>query len=197
MRHIRGTLLVVVALLAGCTTGVADPPPTRVSDPPVSTDLMRQWFIGAHQLTLCRATLEFAMDGSIYGSTGLQAFAGSWHAENDKLTISEITAGSLLTGCERDEFDPESLVGAQLSVTGRVLKVGDLTLKTSKTSAETLAPALVGLPEDYAIRLVTGTGLQVRVVTIDGTGQTITDDLRPDRINLDVEDGVVTKAEVY
>jgi hypothetical protein len=137
------------------------------------------------------------MDGSVYGSTGLQSFAGSWEAENDRLTITEVTAGSLLTGCERDEFDPEALIGAELTVTGRVLKVGDLTFRTSRTSAETLAPALVGLSEDYAIRLVTGTGLQVRVVTIDGTGQIITDDRRSDRINLDVEDGVVTKAEVY
>jgi hypothetical protein len=56
------------------------------------------------------------------------------------------------------------------------------------------APGLVGRTEDEATAAADDQGWSVRVVARDGAAQVRTEDLREDRVNLVVEDGVVTAA---
>lgn len=58
------------------------------------------------------------------------------------------------------------------------------------------ADTLVGLPEDDATEAATRAGYTVRVVSRDGEGFAITMDYSPTRIDLDVDEGVVTAARV-
>ncbi|MDP2293233.1 MAG: hypothetical protein Q8M22_18775 [Actinomycetota bacterium] len=51
---------------------------------------------------------------------------------------------------------------------------------------------LVGLSLDEATKVAEENGWSVRVSTLDGEGQVVTDDLRPNRVNVAVTDGVVT-----
>lgn len=51
---------------------------------------------------------------------------------------------------------------------------------------------LVGLPIDEATKVAEENGWIVRVSTLDGEGQAVTDDLRPNRVNVAVTDGIVT-----
>jgi len=55
---------------------------------------------------------------------------------------------------------------------------------------------VVGLAEDEAIKVITEYGWTARVVSIDGVGQPVTMDLRMDRLNLDVTNGIVTAISV-
>ena len=52
--------------------------------------------------------------------------------------------------------------------------------------------ALVGLPLDEATKVAEELGWEVRVSTLDGVSQALTMDLRSNRVNVAVADGVVT-----
>jgi hypothetical protein len=60
-----------------------------------------------------------------------------------------------------------------------------------------LAEEVVGSSEDDAVGRIEEAGYVARVVERDGEAFIVTDDLRPDRINLWVEAGRVTRAEAY
>jgi hypothetical protein len=62
--------------------------------------------------------------------------------------------------------------------------------------AEAVAADLVGLSEDDALAIVQERGFEARVVARDGEEFAVTDDYRLDRINLRIEAGVVTAADV-
>lgn len=63
-----------------------------------------------------------------------------------------------------------------------------------KDAASTDLKALVGLSESEARARAEGDGYVVRVIFRDGEPLPATKDFRPDRVNLAVEDGVVTGA---
>lgn len=67
----------------------------------------------------------------------------------------------------------------------------------SPTELEALAAHLVGVDEADAITRIEGLGATARVVSRDGQGNAVTDDLRMDRVNLEIANGVVTSASVY
>jgi hypothetical protein len=73
--------------------------------------------------------------------------------------------------------------------------VDDPTVVSPETQA--IADRLIGLTLEEAEKVIAEAGLEARVVSVDGVGGSITDDLRNDRINLDVNNGVVTATEVY
>lgn len=54
------------------------------------------------------------------------------------------------------------------------------------------ATALVGLEESAAVELAETEGWSVRVAERDGQGRPMTRDLRPDRVNVSIVDGVVS-----
>jgi hypothetical protein len=60
-------------------------------------------------------------------------------------------------------------------------------------TVETATPVLVGLTEDEATEAAEALGWEVRVIRIDGEDQAMTMDLRPNRVNVAVEDGEVTE----
>jgi heat shock protein HslJ len=64
------------------------------------------------------------------------------------------------------------------------------------SDAVALAESLVGMPIEEAESAVEDAGFELRVLTVDGEGGPATSDFRSDRINVDVEDGEVTKATV-
>jgi hypothetical protein len=57
------------------------------------------------------------------------------------------------------------------------------------------ATAIVGRPLDEATRAARAAGCDVRVVIEDGEALAVTDDFRPDRINVVVADGTVERIE--
>lgn len=61
--------------------------------------------------------------------------------------------------------------------------------------AEEVGKSIVGLPIDEAATVAEAAGFTVRVLTIDGVGQNRTDDLQPSRLNVAVENGVVTSID--
>jgi hypothetical protein len=62
-------------------------------------------------------------------------------------------------------------------------------------AVEKIADTVVGLCVADAEALAKGFGYEVRVVSLDGVGQAVTDDLRPTRINVVVDNGVVTAVQ--
>lgn len=67
--------------------------------------------------------------------------------------------------------------------------------QTTKTASE-VAVAVVGLSESQAIALIQTNGFTSRIASIDGVAQPGTTDMRINRINLTLENGVVTEASV-
>ncbi|QBI18848.1 hypothetical protein ER308_04355 [Egibacter rhizosphaerae] len=61
---------------------------------------------------------------------------------------------------------------------------------------EALVEDLVGLGEQEATERLEAEGASVRVVYRDGELFVVTDDFRPDRVNLHIEDGEVTDATI-
>jgi hypothetical protein len=76
---------------------------------------------------------------------------------------------------------------------------GTSTLADGCISAEQGEPAdgYVGLDETGAQELAASEGLTVRVVGVDGECLPMTMDLRDDRVNLDIVDGVVVTASMF
>jgi hypothetical protein len=64
------------------------------------------------------------------------------------------------------------------------------------TAAEAVAAEIVGSSEQDAVATIEAAGLVARVIARDGEDFAVTDDYRVDRINLRIEDGVVTEAGV-
>jgi hypothetical protein len=62
-------------------------------------------------------------------------------------------------------------------------------------AVEKIADTVVGLCIADAEALAKSFGYEVRVVSLDGVGQAVTDDLRPTRINVVVDNGVVTAVQ--
>lgn len=55
---------------------------------------------------------------------------------------------------------------------------------------------LIGLSEEDAIKMCSDSEYQYRIVRRDSENFIITMDLRSDRINLEIDDGVVTKCDL-
>jgi len=56
-------------------------------------------------------------------------------------------------------------------------------------------PGLVGQPADLVLRALKNFKIPHRVVKLNGQGMAITDDLVPGRVSLEIDNGLVTKAE--
>ena len=62
--------------------------------------------------------------------------------------------------------------------------------------AERMARGLIGMDEADAVSAVEEAGLAVRIAQRDGTRLMLTADLRPNRINLAIQNGRVSAAEM-
>jgi hypothetical protein len=62
---------------------------------------------------------------------------------------------------------------------------------------ETPAPDYIGLDEDAAEALAEENELTLRVVGVDGQCNPMTMDLREDRVNVEIVDGVVVAAAIF
>lgn len=65
------------------------------------------------------------------------------------------------------------------------------------TNMEQILQEVIGMSHENADALITSNELYCRLVAEDGVDFIITEDLRTDRVNLTVDSGKVTKAEVY
>lgn len=73
---------------------------------------------------------------------------------------------------------------------------GDPGSSDSASDYEALAREVVGLTEAAATDRILAAGAEPRVVARDGESYAVTDDYRTDRINLQIEDGIVVAADV-
>ena len=67
---------------------------------------------------------------------------------------------------------------------------------TTEPDDEAVNAALVGLSEAAAQTKAAASGYEVRIAMVDGEPRALTMDYRTDRINLELEDGVVVRATV-
>lgn len=67
---------------------------------------------------------------------------------------------------------------------------------TTEPDNEAVNAALVGLSEEAAQTKAAASGYEVRIAMVDGEPRALTMDYRTDRINLELEDGVVVRAAV-
>ncbi|MDO8364897.1 MAG: hypothetical protein Q7V88_18550 [Actinomycetota bacterium] len=87
----------------------------------------------------------------------------------------------------------ESLPVGSLPVETRPIDVGEpVPGETVLIDADEAARLLVGLSFDEAGKVAEEQGWSVRVTTLDGESQPVTMDLRTDRVNVSVVDGVIT-----
>lgn len=123
------------------------------------------------------------------------------------LLLAALAAAILLAACG-DDADQTSTAAGNDAVTGTSLDPG-----SGETEVPTIADntdpaavvcsgppqgtfdatAIVGEPIDAAEKAATEQGCAVRVAILDGEGQALTQDFRPDRVNVAVDDGTVTE----
>ena len=101
-----------------------------------------------------------------------------------------------IAGCGADDErsaaparDPDQPVS---SPAGQAPPAGE---PTSPKVCRRLGGQLVGGPVGDGMTSAELRGCTLRIAVLDGVGQVLTDDFRPTRINLRVDDGIVTRVE--
>ena len=90
-----------------------------------------------------------------------------------------------------DTMPVETVPGETVPVE-TVLPTDTVVVDDSQAAAEEVGKSIVGLPIEEATTVAEAAGFLVRVTTLDGVGQAMTDDFRTNRLNVAVENGVVT-----
>ena len=60
-----------------------------------------------------------------------------------------------------------------------------------------VAKDVVGMEKQAAIDIISSTDGTYRIVKEDGKERVVTDDLRDDRVSMEIENGIVTKAYIF
>ncbi|MEN9643355.1 MAG: hypothetical protein RL238_24 [Actinomycetota bacterium] len=90
---------------------------------------------------------------------------------------------------------PVETVPVETTVPGDTVVVDTSVVPTTATVDPTIPEVVVGMTLDEATKLAEGAGWVLRVSTLDGEGQMLTEDYRETRMNVAVEAGVVTAVE--
>lgn len=183
--------------LAGCASSTTQQDQPRIVEPPQSTDLTDRPWHG--EITAgCRARIDFSAEGIVLTEVA-GVFVGGRFTSGPggalSITIDEVPRGRCAPGAASFLQSVTSYAISQ-----RVLTLSSdsskIRLRSTRASAFTVAPSLVGLTSSYARRLAEGSGLRYVEETIDGVGQVVTSDLRQDRIRVSVENGIIVSVRV-
>ena len=104
-----------------------------------------------------------------------------------------ITEDALARSCVTGEFNLRVDVPLNESAAGKTL--GAVQVSAPETPPTTLAPNandFIGLPVDVATAIAEQNGITTRIVRIDDDFFPVTEDFIPDRVSLEVDDGIVT-----
>jgi heat shock protein HslJ len=163
-------------------------------------------------------TAEFS-DGRMAGQAPVNTYSASYELHDGGITLGPVVstkmAGEAEAMAAEDayfaglaevsgiEVYPEELIltadgGAILTYApdqhGDQGGGGDMDEETA--AAQALADTLVGMPADEAQSAAEEAGYTFRVLAEDGVNNAVTSDYRPDRINVEIESGKVTKVSV-
>ena len=142
------------------------------------------------------------------GAEGCTAANASAWAMDDQVVITlevGITADALTKSCLAGEFVHTLNIPLDEGLDGRDVVVGDLAglgVIPPEEGAQDVPPlqsfetTLVGLGEESAVDAIEAQGLLVRISERDGEAFALTADYSEDRINLVINDGVVTRATI-
>jgi heat shock protein HslJ len=164
-------------------------------------------------------TAEFA-EGTLSGRAPVNSYNASYEVDGEGIEIGPIAstkmAGepaamaaegaffallSTVTGFEQSseelvllaeeapvlEFEPAGAEGSG---------EGEAPVTDEEAAAAAFAATIVGMTAEEAQAAVEAEGLTYRVLSEDGKDNAVTADYRPDRINVEIEDGTVTNATV-
>lgn len=161
-------------------------------------------------------TAEFE-SGTLSGQAPVNRYTAPYEVDGDEITIGPV-ASTKMAG-EPEAMRAEGAFFALLStVTGFEQTLEELVLLAEEAPVLVFAPAgaedtedpqaaevarteevaatLVGLPADEAEAAASAAGLTYRVLAEDGAFNAVTSDFSATRINVEIEDGVVTAATV-
>ena len=211
----RLPVLLVVVLLAGCASSAPQPaptpPPTTSQTPTVQASVPSEllpdedWLLVDATVTpnpaSYRVTLTFS-DGQVAGKGPVNQYSGQVSLGPGTIQTAGLASTKMAGPPERMAAEQAYLQALQ---TATIWEVGDEMLTLSDAtgpllvyaapdSAAAFAASLVGLSAKQAKAQIVDEGYEVRVVSVDGDTRPATMDYRPDRINLTIVDGVVTKA---
>ena len=194
----------LAALLSGCASdsGSSGGP----QEPPPVTDLiLRNWTATVRDpLRECRLSLQFQVQGNVSGSTTAGSIFGKYRADGANVTMYDIdlnprSAASPACGrrvvAQLGRVVGFSVKGMRLALYSEGM-TSPIVMSTEDVAASTMAPALVGLSEGFAERVVTTNDLEFRVAAVDGQERPLLLDFRSWRINVRVNAGIVTQAYV-
>lgn len=111
------------------------------------------------------------------------------------ILIGVIVSGFLLTGCSSQ--DPDAAVTSTTNPSPNA-SYSDFPTEPSAT-ALAVAAEVIGMTEEDAIETIEGISSQqltARVVRRDGESYAITEDYRLSRINLEIDNGLVTRTYI-
>ena len=91
-----------------------------------------------------------------------------------------------------DTIPVDSMPVDTVTVDETIIVDDTIILDNDPAAAEEVGKSIVGLPIEQATTVAETAGFTVRVSTLDGATQAVTADLRTDRLNVSVENGVVT-----
>jgi hypothetical protein len=113
------------------------------------------------------------------------------------MILGVLTAALALTACGPQSSTPEAGVSAT-AIPAPESSGSELELAPSDT-AQALADEVIGMSETQAIETIAGISsepLTSRIVRRDEESFIITMDYRPDRINLEIDNGIVTATSI-
>jgi heat shock protein HslJ len=172
--------------------------------------------VSGQDATKAPVTVSFT-DTTLSGQAPVNSFTATYEAEGTSLRVGPVAstkkAGEPEAMAAEDAFfEALAKVDGYALGEGKLdLLVGDKQVLTFATApgggdgqgggdgaarAEQVAGSVVGMSTEEAKAAAVAAGLQFRVISEDGKAKAATSDLRDDRINVEVEQGAVTKATV-
>ena len=209
----RLPVLLVAVLLVGCASSTPQPAPTPTTTqaPTVQAAAPPELLPGEDwllidatvtpDLTTSGITLRFS-DGQVSGEGPVNRYTGQVVLGPGSIQTSGIASTKMAgspdaMAAEQAYFDALGAAGTW-EVADEMLTLsadtGPLLVYAAPESVAAFAASLVGLPTKQAKAQISDEGYEVRVISVDGDSRPVTMDYRPDRINLTIVDGVVTRA---
>lgn len=210
----RLAVLLAALLLAGCSSSSPSDPasPTTTSPSPAAVSTLppellpgQDWLLVDATVTpnpgSFRVTLRFS-DGQVAGQAPVNRYSGQVTLGPGTIQTAGIASTKMAGSPQGMAAEQAYLDALGAATTWEVMDemltlsdaTGPLLVFAAPDSVPAFAASLVGLPTKQAKRQITEAGYEVRVVSVDGDSRPVTMDFRPDRINLTLVDGVVTKA---
>ena len=200
-------MILVAAILAGCSSTQPSASPSPVPEEvPAELLASEDWVLVGATVTPDPApfavTLRFA-DGQLSGNGPVNRYSGPVTLGQGTLSVGDIVS-TKMAGPPEAMAAEQAYFSALTAATGWEAVDQNLTLVDSAQSPllvfagpdspGAFAAGLIGLDTKQAKARIADEGYEVRVVSVDGKQRPATTDYRPDRINLTIDDGVVTRA---